>query len=274
MYGITLAIGLSMFAITYFLTLFMQDVLGYGPMKAGVAYLPFALVIVTVAGATSRFVGRFGTKAPLVIGTALGALGLLWFAQVTPTSSYAAGLLGPMLVTGAGVAMCFVPLTLEAVSGVHTDEQGIASALLNSGQQVGGSLGLAVLGTIAVRDHPARDQTASWPGSDRRRRLRPDTWARPLLPTAHPFPRSFTTASPRPSWRATPRPLPSERPSWRGRSCWRSWECDARRRPRTWPPRRTWLRRSRPNDALIIGRRLPHHGAPEPAGQLRTHSMR
>lgn len=149
-YGITLAIGLSMFAITYFLTLFMQDVLGYGPMKAGVAYLPFALVIVIVAGATYRVVGRFGIKAPLVAGTALGALGLLWFAQVTPDSSYAGGLLGPMLVTGAGVAMCFVPLTLGAVSGVHTDEQGIASALLNTGQQVGGSLGLAVLGTIAV----------------------------------------------------------------------------------------------------------------------------
>ena len=149
-YGITLAIGLSMFAITYFLTLFMQDVLGYGPMKAGVAYLPFALVIVIAAGATSRVVSRLGIKVPLVLGTALGALGLLWFAQVTPNSSYAASLLGPMLVTGAGVAMCFVPLTLGAVSGVHTDEQGIASALLNSGQQVGGSLGLAVLGTIAV----------------------------------------------------------------------------------------------------------------------------
>jgi EmrB/QacA subfamily drug resistance transporter len=155
-YGITLAIGLSMFAITYFLTLFMQDVLGYGPMKAGVAYLPFALVIVGVAGLTARFVGRLGIKVPMVVGMALGALGLLWFAQVTPTSSYAAGLLGPMLVTGAGVAMCFVPLTLGAVSGIHADEQGIASALLNTGQQVGGSLGLAVLGTIAVavtKDH-------------------------------------------------------------------------------------------------------------------------
>ncbi|HUO49715.1 MAG TPA: MFS transporter [Acidimicrobiales bacterium] len=149
-YGITLAIGLSMFAITYFLTLFMQDVLGYGPMRAGVAYLPFALVIVAVAGATARVVSRYGIKVPLVLGTALGALGLLWFAQVTPASGYVGSLLGPMLVTGAGVAMCFVPLTLGAVSGVHSDEQGIASALLNSGQQVGGSLGLAVLGTIAV----------------------------------------------------------------------------------------------------------------------------
>ena len=76
-YGITLAIGLSMFAITYFLTLFMQDVLGYGPMKAGVAYLPFALVIVTVAAATSSFVGRFGIKVPLVVGTALRRPGAL-----------------------------------------------------------------------------------------------------------------------------------------------------------------------------------------------------
>jgi len=149
-YGITLAIGMAMFAITFFLTLFMQDILGYGPMRAGIAYLPFALIIVVVAALTSKFVARMGIKTLLALGTALGSVGLLWFSQVTATTTYLSGLLGPMLVTGAGVAMCFVPLTLGAVSGVRPDEQGIASALLNSGQQVGGSLGLAVLGTIAV----------------------------------------------------------------------------------------------------------------------------
>jgi EmrB/QacA subfamily drug resistance transporter len=149
-YGITLALGTAIFAMSFFLTLFIQDILGYGPMKAGVAQLPFALVTVVVAGITSMLVERLGIKTPLIAGTALGALGLFWFSQVTVSTTYIGGLLGPMLVTGAGIALCIVPLTLGAVSGVHRDEQGIASALLNAGQQVGGSLGLAVLGTIAV----------------------------------------------------------------------------------------------------------------------------
>jgi EmrB/QacA subfamily drug resistance transporter len=150
-YGIMLAIGTAMFSMFFFLTLFMQDILGYGPMKAGVSYLPFALTIVLTAGITSQIVGRTGTKFPLVLGTALGATGLFWFSQATAQTTYLGGVLGPMLVTAAGMAMCFVPLTLSAVAGVRRDEQGIASALLNSGQQVGGSLGLAVLGTIAVQ---------------------------------------------------------------------------------------------------------------------------
>jgi EmrB/QacA subfamily drug resistance transporter len=149
-YAIMLALGTAMFSMFFFLTLFVQDVLGYGPMKAGVAYLPFALTIVVVAGVTSQVVGRTGTKPPLVAGTALGTVGLFWFAQTTTHTTYLSGLLGPMLVTATGMALCFVPLTLSAVAGVRRDEQGIASALLNSGQQVGGSLGLAVLGTIAV----------------------------------------------------------------------------------------------------------------------------
>jgi EmrB/QacA subfamily drug resistance transporter len=150
-YGIMLAIGTAMFSMFFFLTLFIQDILGYGPMKAGLSYLPFALTIVVTAGVTSQIVGRTGTKIPLMAGTAFGAVGLFWFSQMTPTTSYFPGVVGPMLVTAAGMAMCFVPLTLSAVAGVRRDEQGIASALLNSGQQVGGSLGLAVLGTIAVQ---------------------------------------------------------------------------------------------------------------------------
>jgi EmrB/QacA subfamily drug resistance transporter len=150
-YGIMLAIGTAMFSMFFFLTLFMQDILGFGPMKAGVAYLPFALTIVVSATITSRIVGRTGVKPPLMMGTALGAIGLFWFSQVTPHSTYWGSVIGPMFVTATGMAMCFVPLTLTAVAGVRRDEQGIASALLNSGQQVGGSLGLAVLGTIAVQ---------------------------------------------------------------------------------------------------------------------------
>ena len=149
-YAIMLAIGTAMFSMFFFLTLFMQDIFGFGPMKAGVAYLPFALTIVVSATITSRMVGRTGVKPPLMLGTALGATGLFLFAQLEPHSSYWTNVFPAMLVTASGMAMCFVPLTLTAVAGVRRDEQGIASALLNSGQQVGGSLGLAVLGTIAV----------------------------------------------------------------------------------------------------------------------------
>lgn len=150
-YAIILATGLAIFSMFFFATLFMQEILGYGPFEAGLAYLPAALSIVVIAGIASRVVGRVGTKVLLAVGVGLAAAGLLWFSRVTPASDYVHGLLGPLLLTAAGMGTCFVPLTLNAVSGVAPEEQGIASALLNTGQQVGGSLGLAVLGTIAVQ---------------------------------------------------------------------------------------------------------------------------
>lgn len=149
-YSMMLAIGTAMFAFFFFLTLFMQNILGFSPIKAGVAYLPFAVIIMLTATVTSKVVGRVGVRAPLMLGSAMGALGLFWFSQLDPSSTYGADIIGPMLITSCGLAMCFVPLTLTAVAGTRRDEQGIASALLNSGQMVGGSLGLAVLGTVAA----------------------------------------------------------------------------------------------------------------------------
>jgi EmrB/QacA subfamily drug resistance transporter len=149
-YAMMLAIGTAMFAFFFFLTLFMQNILGFSPIRAGLAYLPFALMIMVSATLTSNIVGRVGVKVPLMVGSALGAIGLFWFSQLTPSSSYGADIIGPMLLASTGLAMCFVPLTLSAVSGVRRDESGIAAALLNSGQQVGGSLGLAILGTVAA----------------------------------------------------------------------------------------------------------------------------
>jgi EmrB/QacA subfamily drug resistance transporter len=149
-YATMLAIATAMFAMFYFLTLFLQNILGFSPLHAGVAYLPFALMIIIGATNASRLVGRVGPKALLMAGTLAGAGGLFWFSRATVDSTYLGNVLGPMLVVAAGMATCFVPLTLTAVAGVRRNEQGIASALLNSGQQVGGSLGLAVLGTIAA----------------------------------------------------------------------------------------------------------------------------
>lgn len=149
-YAVTLAIGTAIFAMFYFLTLFLQDVLGFSPLKTGFAYLPFAATIMVVASGVSRLVGRTGPLPPILAGTLSAAGGLLWVSQVDTHSTYAGSLLGPMLLVAGGMAACFVPLTLTAVADVAPRDGGIAAALLNSGQQVGGSLGLAVLGTVAA----------------------------------------------------------------------------------------------------------------------------
>jgi EmrB/QacA subfamily drug resistance transporter len=149
-YGTMLAIGTAMFAMFFFLTLFIQDVLGYSPLRAGLAFLPFTIVIIVTALTVSRVVGRSGTKPPLMIGTLLASGGMFWMSKVSVDTTYWTGLLPSMVLVAAGLAMCFVPLTLTVLAGVRRDQAGIASALLNSGQQVGGSLGLAALGTIAA----------------------------------------------------------------------------------------------------------------------------
>ena len=149
-YAVMLAIGTSIFSMFYFLTLFMQDVLGFSALRTGLAYLPFALAIILVATTVARLVTRVGPLPPIMTGTLLGAGGLFWMSHLSPSSTYGGSIIGPMLLVASGMASCFVPLTITTVSGVAPHESGIASALLNSGQQVGGSLGLAVLGTVAA----------------------------------------------------------------------------------------------------------------------------
>ncbi|HML01668.1 MAG TPA: MFS transporter, partial [Acidimicrobiales bacterium] len=149
-YGTVLAVGMAIFSMFYFGTLYMQDILGYSPLKAGLAYLAPSVTIVMTAGVVSRLIARTGAKVFLVAGCAMAALGLFWLTGISVTSTYVGGMLGPLLLTAAGMGISFVPLTTTAVEGVAAHEQGIASALLNSGQQIGGTLGLAVLGSIAV----------------------------------------------------------------------------------------------------------------------------
>jgi len=149
-YGMMLALATAMFSMFYFLTLFFQEVLGFSPLRAGLSYLPFTAAIIITATVVSRVVGRTGPKVPMMIGTTLGTTGLLWFSFNSASATYWGNVLAPMVLLACGMAMNFVPLTLTAVRGVGPQEQGIASALLNSGQQIGGSLGLAVLGTIAI----------------------------------------------------------------------------------------------------------------------------
>ena len=149
-YTLSLAIGVALFGIFFFLTQFTQNILGYSPVKAGLAFLPITAGVVVTATVVSRLVGRIGLRRPITLGPLLVAGGLFWLSRMTDHTTYLSGVLGPMVALGVGFALIFVPLSLIAVSGAHPRELGLASALLNVGQQVGGSIGLALLGTIAA----------------------------------------------------------------------------------------------------------------------------
>src|SRR4051794_11773397 len=144
-----LLVGASLFSMFFFISLYMQQVLGYGPLKAGVSYLPLAVTIIVSAGIASQLVTRLGFKPVLLTGFTFIAAGLIWFGQVAWNGSYAADILGPSLLAAVGLGFSFVPVTIAAVSGVAQREAGLASGLINTAQQVGGALGLAVLATIA-----------------------------------------------------------------------------------------------------------------------------
>jgi EmrB/QacA subfamily drug resistance transporter len=145
-----LLIGMSLFSMFFFISLYLQDVLHFSPIKTGISYLPLAVGIIVSAGVASQLVTRLGFKLPLIAGLLLIAAGLLWFAQVPVVhGSYAADILGPSLLAAVGLGFSFVPVTIAAVSGTKPHEAGLASGLINTSQQVGGALGLAILATIA-----------------------------------------------------------------------------------------------------------------------------
>src|SRR5215211_1990114 len=147
-YAIMLALAAAMFGQFFFLTLFVQNVLGYSPLRAGLAFLPITAAIVTTSQFAARSLPRIGPKRLMTGGALLAVAGLGWLTQVTVTSGYVDGILGPMLLFGLGMGLLFVPLTIIAVSGVPPHEAGAASSLLNVTQQVGGSLGLSILVTV------------------------------------------------------------------------------------------------------------------------------
>jgi predicted MFS family arabinose efflux permease len=146
---VMLCVGTAMFGMFFFLSLFVQTVWGYSALKAGIAYLPMVGMIMLMAGVSSQLVPRIGARPLLLAGSAIAAGGMLWLSQISEHSTYAGGLLGPMMLTAAGLGTVFMPLTLVALSRVEDRDAGLASSLLNTGQQVGGSIGLALLGTVA-----------------------------------------------------------------------------------------------------------------------------
>jgi len=155
-YLVMLCLATAMFGVFFFLTIFVQEVLGYSALRSGLAFLPFAGTIVLMSGVVSQVIGRIGPRPLMVAGSSIGAVGFYWFSHLTVHSQYVSGLLGPMLVTSFGFGMLFVPLSLVALNKVRGEDSGVASSLLNTGQQVGGAIGLAALGTVtwtAVSDN-------------------------------------------------------------------------------------------------------------------------
>jgi hypothetical protein len=148
----------------FFLTLFVQNVLGYSPLRAGLAFLPVTGALILTSQFAARSLPRLGPKRLMATGAVLAALGLLWLSQIDVTSGYLDGILAPMLVFGLGMGLLFVPLTIVAVSGVSRQESGAASSLLNAMQQVGGSLGLSILVTVfgTASRNEAKDQVAQF----------------------------------------------------------------------------------------------------------------
>jgi len=143
-----LSLAAAMFGMFFFLTLFVQDVLGYSPLRAGFSFLPVTAAIITASQVAARSLPRIGPRRLMTAGALLATAGLAWLTQVSASSGYLDGLLGPMLVFAVGMGLLFVPLTVVAVSGVEPRDAGAASSLLNVMQQVGGSLGLSILVTV------------------------------------------------------------------------------------------------------------------------------
>ena len=148
-YLILLCLASVFFAMFFFLTLFTQVVWGYSALRGGLAYLPFIGGFIAVAGLCTRLVPRFGARLPMTIGAALAPVAMFWLSRLHEHSHYLTGVCLPLLVFAATAGLIFVPLTMTLVAGISDEHAGIASSMFNAGQQVGGAVGLAVIGSVA-----------------------------------------------------------------------------------------------------------------------------
>jgi MFS family permease len=138
----------AQFTFFFFIVQFMHGVLGYGALRSGFAFLPLTVLIFATSRVSPSLVGRFGVRPLIMTGTVLVALSNLWLAGLDTSSSYVGSLLGPMVLTGIGAGLAFMPLTVAMLGDVEPEHAGSASGLLQMAQQIGGSLGLAVLVTV------------------------------------------------------------------------------------------------------------------------------
>jgi len=145
-----LLVAAGLFGMFFFCTLYLQQVLGYTALKTGVAYLPLSLTIIGASALASRLVDRFTPKPVLITGLAIGTGGFIFLTQLSGHNDYLNHVLPAMVILGLGFGMSFVPATIAATSGVAPEDSGLASGLLNATQEIGGSLGLAILSTVAT----------------------------------------------------------------------------------------------------------------------------
>jgi EmrB/QacA subfamily drug resistance transporter len=157
--AVMLLLGVVFFSMWYFLSLYLQEVHGYGALKAGLLFLPMSAGIIVGAQFAGRVLAKVGPRRLLFAGLVLATAGFAWIAQVHATSSYVGGLLGGTLLISLGTGLSFAPLATAATTGVHWTQAGLASGVLNTSRQVGGSIGLAALATIAT------DRTNTYVGS-------------------------------------------------------------------------------------------------------------
>ncbi len=143
--------GSAAFAMWYFVSLYLQEVLGFSPIQAGLSFLPMTLAIVLCSQVAGRLTGRIGPGRVLTIGMSSIAVGMLLFTRVRPDGTYLVDVLVPSLFAAAGIGFSFVPVTIAATTGVQGSDAGLASGLVNTSRQVGGSLGLALLATFATQ---------------------------------------------------------------------------------------------------------------------------
>lgn len=155
-------VGAAFFSFWYFLSLYVQNVLGYSALKAGFAFFPMAVAIIIGAQVSSRLVERIGVRPLLQAGTLVAAGGFAWLGAIGPHSGYWGSVFGPACLVSLALGLLFTPLAAAATSGVHYSEAGLASGVLNTSRQMGGSVGLAVLATIAIdRTQSALHHTAA-----------------------------------------------------------------------------------------------------------------
>ena len=145
-----LLVAAALFGVFFFLTLYLQQVMGYSALKTGVAYLPLSLTLIGASALASRLVDRFTPKPVLSVGLLIATGGFILLALVDGHGDYASHVLPAMIIVGTGLGMSFVPITIAATNGVASADSGLASGLLNTTQQVGGSLGLAILSTVST----------------------------------------------------------------------------------------------------------------------------
>ncbi len=149
---VMLLVGAAFFSMWYFLSLYLQNVLGDGPLKAGLSFVPMAVSIIIGAQISSRLLPSLGVRPLLMVGTVLAAGGFVWLSRIGPHSSYWVHVFGPGCIISFALGLLFTPLASGATAGVPPGEAGLASGVLNTSRQVGGSLGLAGLATVAI-DH-------------------------------------------------------------------------------------------------------------------------